>query len=99
MEELAIHLGYAKILGGVSLISIFLTTVIYLVFKGNRYMKYLPGIILLIIGLYNLYSLVTSSDYSDGVTRLLMATMGIVTGIVGLSTGLIIGVYIKGRED
>lgn len=98
MGEFGIHLKFAKMLGGLSLAVIFITSITYFIFKKSRFIKYLPGFILFIIGLYNLYFLGADSYSANDINRLLIATMGMVTGIVGLSTGLIIGVYKKGRE-
>lgn len=97
MEEFIIHLDYAKKLGGFSIAVILVTVVTHLIFKKNRFIKYLPGLILFIIGLYNLSFLGKDAYSINELNRISITTMAFITGIVGLSTGLIIGVWRKGR--
>lgn len=98
MDEFIIHLEFAKTLGIVAIIAIILTLIIYLVFKNNKAVKYIPGLIFILIGLYNLFYLGRESSTVDGVNRIFIILVTMIGGFVGLSTGLIIGIIKKGKE-
>lgn len=98
MKELIVHLEFAKILGTFIFGSIIITSVTYLIFKKNRFIKYIPGLILMIVGIYNVFYIGKDSFTLDGVNRLLLITITMVAGFIGISTGLIIGIFKKGRE-
>lgn len=98
MEELMVHMEFARILGGFALGSILITSITYLIFKKNRIIKYVPGLILIIIGIYNLSYVGQQSSTIEGVNRLLIVLTTMISGFIGLSTGLVIGIFIKGRE-
>lgn len=97
MEEFIMHLDYAKKLGALSVGVILITIITYFIFKKNRFIKYLPGLILFIIGLYNLLFLGKGSNSANELNRISLAIMAMVTSFVGLATGLIIGVWGKGE--
>ena len=92
------HLDYGKKLGALSVGVILITIITYFIFKKNRFIKYLPGIMLFIIGLYNLFFLRKVSSPTNELSRISIAAMAMVTSFVGLATGLIIGVWRKGRQ-
>lgn len=98
MEEFIGHLEFAKILGIVAIITITLTIITFLVFRSNRVVKYLPGIILILIGLYNLLYLDRQSSTINGINKIFIILVTMIGGFIGLSTGLIIGIIKKGKE-
>ncbi|MCQ4924223.1 hypothetical protein NE686_14065 [Tissierella carlieri] len=98
MEELIIHLEFAKILGAFALGAIVITFITYLISKKNRTIKYIPGFILILIGIYNLFYVGADSPTLEDVNRLLVVVTTMIAGFIGLSTGLIIGIFKKGRE-
>lgn len=98
MGEFIVHLEFAKILGIAAIIAIIFTLIMYLVFRNNRVVKYIPGLIFIVIGLYNLFYLGKESSTVEGVNRVLIILVAMVAGFIGLSTGLIIGIFKKGRE-
>lgn len=98
MEEFIVHLEFAKILGIVAITAIIFTLIMYLIFRNNRVVKYFPGLIFIVIGLYNLFYLGKESTTIEGVNRVLIILVAMVAGFIGLSTGLIIGIFKKGRE-
>ena len=53
MEEFIVHLEFAKILGIAATIAIIATLITYLIFRNNRVVKYIPGLMIILIGLYN----------------------------------------------
>ena len=97
MEGLISHLEYVKMLVGLTIFSVLITLIVYFIFKKNKLVKYLPGFVFLIIGLYHSYHILIKSSIDD-FKRLFIATAGIVTGIIGLSMGLIIGIFTKERQ-
>lgn len=98
MDKIIIHLDFAKILGILSLIAVVLTVVLFLLAKNNRFIKYIPGLILFTIGLYNLLYLGKDSSVIEGIDRLYMIITSIISGFIGLSTGLIIGIVKKPKK-
>lgn len=99
MDELLTHLEFAKILGIFSIGTIIITLIFYLIAKKNRIFKYIPGIILFIFGVYNLFSLGQDNSSIESFYRLHMVLIAMISGFVGLSTGLIIGVIVKGKNS
>lgn len=93
--ELAGYFEDAKmiILVTVAVASIALLT--HLIFKKIRIMKYLPGFIVLGIGLYNFYSVRNTLTADESLVNLLLFIVGTVAGLVGLLFALTIGIYTK----
>lgn len=98
MEEFIIHSEFTKLLGGFVLGAIIITSIIHFVFRKNRIIKYTPGLILIVMGLYNLFLLGRDSSSMDGFNRLLTIIVLMISGLMGLATGLIIGIVRKGKE-
>lgn len=98
MEEFIVHLEFAKTLGIVSVIAILFTLIVYLIFKNNRVVKYIPGLIFILIGLYNLFYLGSESTTIDEVNMIFIIIVALISGFVGLATGLIIGIIKKNKE-
>lgn len=98
MEELIVHLEFAKILALLSLGTVIITIIAFLLAKENRIIKYIPGILLIIFGLYNLIYLGEDLLSSTEFNRLYMVVIGMICGIIGLFTGLIIGVITKTKN-
>ena len=98
MEELMLHLKNAKILAYVSLVAIVITFATYFIFSKHRFVKYIPGFILIIISLYNIYQ--ASSDFTspDSLNLILIFLICFLGGIIGLFSGLIIGIYNKPKR-
>ena len=98
MEKLIEHMEFAKILGFVAAGVMIFTVITHLIFRKNRIARYIPGLIFIIIALYNLLFLGDDISNLEGVNRLLIVMISMISGFVGISTGLIIGVYRKGKE-
>lgn len=95
MKDLVIHLEFAKILGIFSVLGIVATIITFFMARKNRIIKYIPGVLLIAFGLYNLIYLGGDSLSAEEFNRLSMAILGMISGILGLFTGLIIGVITK----
>lgn len=99
MGEFLEHLEYAKLLGYVSLASIIITYITHRIFRNiNRAIKYLPGIFLIIFGLYNLYTVGNDLTRTAGISNLVFFMLGVGAGFIGLLFGLILGVYNKEKK-
>lgn len=101
MSEFAVHLEFAKILALVSFIGIFLTGIVYYIFKDKeeyRLLKYIPGLIFILIGLINLAIIGISIPGVDEFNKVLIIVMSMVGGFVAWLTGLIIGVITKTKK-
>ncbi len=99
MDEFLDHLEYAKLFGYISLASIIITYITHRIFrKTNRGIKYLPGILLISIGVYNLYTVGNDLTRSAGISNLVLFMIGVGTGLIGLLFGLILGIYNKEKK-
>ncbi len=99
MDEFLEHLDYAKLLAYISLAVIIITYITHRIFrKTNRAIKYLPGLFLIIIGLYNLYTVGNDITRTAGISNLVLFLIGVGSGFVGLLFGLILGVYNKEKR-
>lgn len=98
MAELKLHLDNGKLLIYISLITMVATIITHLIFKKYRFMKYVPGFILLFIGIYNLYLVSSELTSSESIRNILLFLIGIIAGFMGLFSGLIIGIYNKPRK-
>ncbi|WP_409228883.1 cytochrome C biosynthesis protein [Gudongella sp. SC589] len=72
-----------------------ITLLTHLIFRKIRIMKYLPGLIVLGIGLFNLYSVMDTLTADESLVNLLLFIIGTVAGLVGMLFALIIGIYSK----
>src|SRR5690554_1616910 len=72
-----------------------ITLLTHLIFKKIRIMKYLPGLIVLGIGLFNLYRVKDTITADASLVNLLLFIIGTVAGLVGILFDLIIGTYVK----
>lgn len=101
MSEFAVHLEFAKILGLVSFIGALLTGIVYYIFKDKekyRLVKYIPGLIFILIALINVAIIGISIPGIDELNKVLLIVMAMVGGFVAWLTGLIIGVITKEKK-
>lgn len=98
MEELIIHLEFAKILAIIAIGAIIITIISYIIARKNRVVKYIPGLILIILGVYNLFYLGQDTSTIEGFNRLYVVIISMISGFIGLSTGLIIGILTKDKN-
>lgn len=98
MKELVVHLAFGKVLAFVSLVAIIMTGIMYYLSKNQkkyRLIKYVPGLIFILIGVINLIRLgikIPGVDEFDSVLSIVMALVG---GFVALFSALIIGIITK----
>ena len=93
--ELAGYFGDAKIIILATAAVATITLLTHIIFKKTKIMKYLPGSIVLGIGLFNYYSVKNILTVDESLINLLLFVVGTVAGLVGLLFALIIGIYIK----
>lgn len=99
MGEFLEHLEYTKLFVYGSIASIIITYITHRVFlRSNRGIKYLPGIFLIGIGVYNLYTVGNDLTRTAGISNLVLFMIGVGTGLIGLLFGLILGVYNKEKR-
>lgn len=98
MEELLIHLEYSKPLLYFVFATIILTYMTHIFFKKWKYLKYLPGLLLLILGLLNLYFTEYGARKLVGIDNIFMGIVSVGSGIVGIFFALILGIYNKEKR-
>lgn len=98
MNELLDHLEYAKLLGYVSLGIMVITYIAHAIFREHRWPKYIPGLIVIVIGMYSLWTLGSDSSWIKGISNMVTILIGMGSGVMGLFFGLILGVYNKPKK-
>lgn len=101
LERMAVHLEFGKIILIVGAMSILLTSLIHFLLRKYpkyRIVKFIPGFIFTIVGFYNLFRIGIELPNTDEFNMLLATVIFIVGGLVGLLSGLIIGVISKKKS-
>lgn len=101
MDKLIVHLEFGKILTIISLVSILLTSLMYFIFKKDaKYdsVRYIPGFMFILVGIYNLFRLGIKIPDPNEFNRVLITVIFMTAGFVGILTGLIIGIITKGKK-
>lgn len=98
MDEFIEHLEYSKVLFYIVTGTIILTYVIHFFFKEYRYPKYMPGLLLIIIGGFTLFTTEYGGSGIISIDNIFMGIVAFGSGIVGLFFGLILGVYNKEKK-
>ncbi|WP_422485286.1 hypothetical protein [Gudongella sp. DL1XJH-153] len=95
LAELAGYYDDSRMIIYITLAVIAITLLTHLIFKKVKIMKYLPGLIVLGIGLFNLYSVKDNLTSDESLINLLLFIIGTVAGLVGMLFALIVGIYSK----
>lgn len=99
LEELLVYASDSAIILYMVLAIIVLTVISHFLFrKRNRFIKYLPGIVILLYGLYKLYSVLDSLVDFESLDILMSFVTYTVSGFVGIFFALILGIYEKPRK-
>lgn len=98
LEEMSAYMGYGKTLLLIFLGTILITYLAHKLFTTQRWVKYMPGVALLIYGLFSLTKIdVFNNDIFDD-----NSVSGFIIGIAGgfstLLFGLILGIYNKPKK-
>ncbi len=98
MKEFVVYMDNTKIMLYVTLGAMIITIIFHLIFKEYRFVKYLPGSIIVLAATYNLLSIFDNITEKYSIKYL---EMSLILGIAGFSSllfALIIGIYIKPRR-
>ena len=95
LAELAGYYDDSRMIIVVTLAVIAITLLTHLIFRKISIMKYMPGLIVLGIGLFNLYSVKDTLTSDGSLINLRLFIIGSVAGLVGMLFALIIGIYSK----
>lgn len=98
MGELMEYTGNTKIMIYVTLSSIIFTIIFYLIFKEYRFVKYLPGLVIVLGAIYNLIIIFDSITEKSSINNLEIFLILAVAGFSSLFFALIIGIYTKPRK-
>ena len=101
LEQLVVHLEFGKVLIIIALVSILLTCLMYFIVRKNpkyKLVKYIPGFIFTIVGGYNLFNIGINLPDTEDFYMVLATIIFIVAGLIGLLTGLIIGIVKKEKK-
>ncbi|MDO5718128.1 MAG: hypothetical protein Q4P34_04010 [Tissierellia bacterium] len=89
------HQGQATVFPMISLVAVLVTYLLYWISNRNKYMKYLPGVIMIIIGIYNLIEGLPRLTEDEGLSMILRFGIFFVAGFVSLCFALILGINQK----
>lgn len=99
LDELIGYASDSVVILYVSLVAIILTVITHFIFRRhNRFIKYLPGIFIITLGIYNLYTVLDSLVENESLSELMSFVIYIVSGFVGIFIALILGIYEKPRK-
>lgn len=96
--ELMEYMDLAKIMLYVTLGGIVITLIFHLILKDYRFVKYLPGALIVLAGLYNLLTIFNDLTEKSSIKNLELFLILEVAGFSSLFFALIIGIYTKPRK-
>ncbi len=102
LRDLAVHLEFGKLIVIIALTSILITYLIHFILRKNpkyKLVKYIPGFIFTLIGVYNLFNIGISLPDINEFNMLLATILFIIAGLIGMLTGLIIGIIVKDKDQ
>ncbi len=97
MKDLLNHLEYAKLFILISVGMIALTFLVHILFWKKRMIKFIPGLIFICIAIYAIITIDGKIIFLDDINNFTVFIMGLGVGFVGIFTGLIIGIFSKGK--
>lgn len=95
LSELGGYFSDSNLLIYVSLAVIAITLMTHLIFKKIRLIKYIPGLVVVMIGIFNFYLVMNNITAESSLPNLLLFIIGVVSGLVGILFALIIGILAK----
>lgn len=98
MEELLNYLENGETLVFVTISAVVITLVTHLIFKKYRFVKYIPGLIYMALGLFNLLIVLDDLTSSNSMDKILLFLILFTSGAIGIFFALIIGIYNKPRK-
>lgn len=98
MKELLDHMEYAKLFMMISLGMVALTYLVHIIFRRARFMKYLPGLISILIGAYAIFTVDGEVIFLDDIDNITIFIISVAVGFVGIGVALIIGIFNKGKK-
>lgn len=99
LKELLEYASDSMIIFYASLAAILLTIIIHFLFrKYSRFPKYIPGLIMIVIGISSLFTVLDSIVEAESLDQLMNFIIFLVGGFVGVFSALILGVYDKPRK-
>lgn len=97
MKDLLNHLEYTKLFLIITVGMIALTYLVHIMFRKKRIVKYLPGLISIIIGIYGFLTIDAKVIFLDDINNMTIFAIGISVGFIGILVGLIIGIFNKDK--
>ena len=94
LAELGSYFSDSNLLIYVSLAVMAITLITHLIFKKISFIKYIPGLIVVIIGIYNFYGVMNNITAESSIPSLFLFIVGIVSGLLGMFFALIIGILL-----
>lgn len=97
LESIDGNTTYMVVILIASVAAIILTLIINLTTKSFKFAKYLPGLVLVFVGVASLVTVLDSIFLRESLDRLFLSLVTLTAGISALLTALAIGIYNKDR--
>ena len=91
-ELISGHTQYMLIAIYAIIIAVIVTFIVNFVAKKLKFAKYLPGITLIFIGMFSLFSVINKIFDASSIDNLIVFVIGVAAGIISLLFALIIGI-------
>lgn len=97
MPDISNYMEFIEIFGISIFIGVILTIITYFIFRKSIVMKYIPGTLICIGFLVKLF--LTKNLFStENINQLIFLLSILISGIISLFTGLIIGIIVKEKK-
>lgn len=97
MKDLLDHLEYSKLFMIISVGMVALTYLTHIIFRNMRFIKFIPGIISIAIGIYAILTIDGKIIFLDDTNKFTIFVIATAVGFVGIGVALIIGIFNKGK--
>lgn len=95
MKELLDHLEYSKLFLIISTGMAALTYLTHIIFRDQRFVKFMPGLISLGIGVYSILTIDGEVIFLDDTNNFTMFVIATAVGFIGIGIALILGIFNK----
>ena len=98
MELVMENSTYLLLTFGAILIGVVLTFIVNFAAKDLKFIKYLPGLALVVIGIISLFMVINKLFDPSSLDNLIIFVIGVSSGLVSLIFALIIGISSSGKN-
>lgn len=98
IEMLSTHTEYMLLSMVIILAAVFVTFIVNFIARQLRFVKYIPGLVLIFIGMFSLFMVINDLFAKSSLDNILVALFCISSGVIALLFALIIGIATKRKR-